>query len=199
VNWATYNLAFFFGPGLPLILGGASGPRATAELLLMPFFFTPSDGGGIDDGVGVPLAAGVFEADSDGLSPCELAATGMVFDTVGEDESLEGDSSLTSDSDPTVARLLGDSFNVTSSDVFDDFRRTVEAVAGCLAEGIVRIAMGGEEDGGRLRCRSQVGESAGLRRREAHHPGRGSEKGRVWAVRDYFCCEYVSGSGDAIE
>jgi hypothetical protein len=165
----------------------------------MPFFFTPSDGGGIDDGVGVPLAAGVFEADSDGLSPCELAATGMVFDTVGEDESLEGDSSFTSDSDPTVARLLGDSFNVTSSDVFDDFRRTVEAVAGCLAAAIVRIAIGGRRTGGRLRCRSQVGERAGLRRREAHHPARGARRVVCGLCGDYLLRVYVTGSGDAIE
>lgn len=87
------------------------------------------------------MATGVLEADSDGLSPCELAATGMVFDVVGDADSFEGDSSLTGESEPNLARLWGDSFKVTMSGVLEDFRRTAEAVAGCLADAMMGIAI----------------------------------------------------------
>jgi len=74
----TYNLAFFLGPGLPRGLGSPSGPNTGPALLFIPFFLTPSVGGGIDDGkgTGVPAAAGVLVFDSEGLSPLELGATG---------------------------------------------------------------------------------------------------------------------------
>lgn len=68
----TYNLAFFFGPGLPLALGVVSDPKAAVELLLTPaFFLIASVGGGIDDetGVSVPFGTGVFGSDSTGASP----------------------------------------------------------------------------------------------------------------------------------
>jgi hypothetical protein len=136
MDWgATYNRAFFLGPGLPLTLGGASGPRATAELLLTPFFFRPSDGGGIDE-LGVPTAAGVLEADSERFPPCELAATAMVSEVAGEAISLKGDSSFTRASDPNLARLLGESLRVTTKGVLEDFRRTDETMAGCFADAI---------------------------------------------------------------
>jgi hypothetical protein len=138
MDLATYNLAFFFGPGLPLTLGGASGPRATAELLLTPFFFTPSDGGGIDE-LGVSTAAGVLDADSDGFPPCELAATAKVSEVAGEATSFKGDSSFTMASAPNLARLLGDSLSVTSRGVLEGFRRTDEAMADCFADA---MAMG---------------------------------------------------------
>ena len=61
---STYNLAFFLGPGFPRGFGRPSGVNATPELLLTPFFLGPSVGGGIDDvGAGVPLAAGVLDAE----------------------------------------------------------------------------------------------------------------------------------------
>jgi hypothetical protein len=87
----TYNLAFFFGPGLPRGFGRPSGVNATAELLFVPFFLGPSVGGGIDDvGAGVPLAIGVFDAEVGGLPPVEPVATGRVFG-VGDNASFEGD------------------------------------------------------------------------------------------------------------
>lgn len=136
---ATYNLAFFFGPGLPLTLGVRSPPKATVELLLTPFFFTPSDGGGIDE-FGVPTAAGVLAADSEGFPPCELATIAMVSEVVGEETSLKGDSSFTRASGSNLASLVGDSLRVTRRGVLEGFRRTEEAVAGDFAE---PMAMGG--------------------------------------------------------
>lgn len=123
----TYSLAFFLGPGFPLTLGAPSAPREAA-LLLTPFFFMPSVGGGIDEGVGVPLAAGVFEADSDG-SP-RAWSTGMVLDVVDEAESFAGDSSLMGDAAANLTRLLGDSLSVTIMEPLDDFRR--EPVGGAM-------------------------------------------------------------------
>jgi len=88
------NLAFFLGPGLPRGFGRPSGVNATAPLFV-PFFLGPSVGGGIDTlGMGVPLATGVFDADGSGLSPFELAVTGRVVE-VADDDSFDGDSSLT--------------------------------------------------------------------------------------------------------
>jgi len=138
----TYNLAFFLGPGLPLTFGAPSGPRATPELLFTPFFFGPSVGGGIDDGAGVLPAAGVFEVDSDGLSPFELSATGRVFDVVDE-ESFNGDSSLMATSEGNFANALGESFKVTINEAFDDLRRAVGVVVGLFVDAIVRIVMRG--------------------------------------------------------
>jgi hypothetical protein len=144
----TYNLAFFLGPGLPLTLGGASGPRATPELLLTPFFLTPSVGGGIDDGPGVPTGAGVLEFDSDGLSPFELVATGGGM-AVADAESFDGDSSLIGGGvDSKVCNALGDSFKVMIMLAFEDFRRAVGVVAGLVDEAIVGLLI--EERGVRM-------------------------------------------------
>jgi hypothetical protein len=80
---------------LPLGFGRPSGVNAGPALLFTPFFLGPSVGGGIDDvGTGVPPATGVFDVDSGGLSLFELAAIGRVFEVVDE-ESFDGDSSLT--------------------------------------------------------------------------------------------------------
>jgi hypothetical protein len=146
-NWdlKTYNRAFFFGPGLPLGLGAPSGPNATPELLLTPFFLIPSVGGGISEGTGVPLATGVLEVDSGGLSPFELAATGSVFEVDDDEESFEGDSSLICSSltwtgaTSKLCRALGDNFKVMIMLALDDFRRAPEAVDGLLEEAIVEL------------------------------------------------------------
>lgn len=74
----------------------------------------------------MPLATGVFELDSGGFSPFELGATGRVFEVVDED-SFEGDSSLTTGFSENLSRTLGDNFNLTIKDVLDDFRRAAEA------------------------------------------------------------------------
>lgn len=120
-NWEPYNLAFFFGPGLPLTLGGASGPSAAA-VLLPPFFLTASVGGGINDGPGVPMGAGVFELDSDGLSPFELVATGGAAGAVvvgavffiGFASSLAGTGTGAGDGvgGENRCKALGDSFSL---------------------------------------------------------------------------------------
>ena len=81
MRWESYSRAFFLGPGLPRTFGGASGPNAAA-VLLFPFFLTASVGGGINDGPGVPMGAGVFGLDSDGVSPFELATTGAAAGAV---------------------------------------------------------------------------------------------------------------------
>jgi hypothetical protein len=126
-------------------IGSPSGPSATAELRFTPFFFTPSVGGGIDEGTGVPLAAGVLEADSAAFSPFELAATGRVFE-VADDESFEGDSSLIG-TGANFLKASGDSFNLTIKEVFVDFRRAGVGVAeGVLyVEAIVRYCDGDDE------------------------------------------------------
>jgi hypothetical protein len=95
----------------------------------------------MDDGTGVPLAAGVLEVDSDLLSPFELAAIGRVFE-VADEESFEGDSSLTGAA-ANFPNASGDSFSLTIMELFDDFRRAIAGVAGAglFAEAIVRIAM----------------------------------------------------------
>lgn len=149
----TYNLAFFFGPGLPLGFGSPSGPSAGPDLFT-PFFLTTSVGGGIEDGTGVPTATGVLVVDSGGLSPFELGATGSVFETVDED-SFDGDSSLTTFSSLTGATAnfwscWGDIFSVTIMLTFDDFRRTPAAAAGDLLGGAIAMCIGGcdEEVGG---------------------------------------------------
>jgi hypothetical protein len=128
MGWATYNLAFFFGPGLPRTLGGASGPRAAAEFLLIPFFLMPSDGGGMDE-LGVPTAAGVLGADSDGFP---LAATATESEVVGEETSLRGDSSFTEASDGNLASFLGVIWRVMMCEPLEDFRRAAEDMTGCF-------------------------------------------------------------------
>jgi len=115
-------------------MGSPSGPNATAELLFTPFFLMISGGGGIDDGMGVPLAAGVFEADSGGLSLFEAAAVTGGFEMVDE-ESFDGDSSLTGASE-NFDNFLGDSLRMMIFDG-DDFRRAVELVESLLGGAIV--------------------------------------------------------------
>jgi hypothetical protein len=135
---------------LPLTLGIASAPKATPEFLFTPFFLTPSVGGGIEEGPGVPLGAGVFEFDSEGFSSFELAATGRVFE-VAEDESFDGDSSLV-EVVLNLCRALGDNFSVTIRFPFDDFRRAPEPVEVLVEEVIEKVAM-------RMRMRMRVGRS----------------------------------------
>lgn len=60
---------------MPLTLGGASGPKAAAPLL--PFFLTPSVGGGIKDGIPPAVeAAGVVCFESDDCSAFMTGAAG---------------------------------------------------------------------------------------------------------------------------
>ena len=138
----TYNLAFFFGPGLPLGLGSPSGPNAGPALLFTPFFLTPSVGGGIDEGTGVPVpvpvAAGVLAFESEAWSPLELDATGGRFEIVDED-SFDGDSSLTSVTGSNFCRALGGRWIVWIKLGFDDFRRPAEAIAGLVDEDISEL------------------------------------------------------------
>ena len=106
------------------------------ELLLTPFFLTPSVGGGIDEGTGVPLATGVLEVESRAFSPFELVATASVFEAV-DDESFDGDSSLTGATTSNLRKALGDNFKVIIMFPFDDFRRGPKPVDGLADEAIV--------------------------------------------------------------
>jgi hypothetical protein len=119
-------------------LGSPSGPNTGPALLFTPFFFIPSVGGGIDEGTGVPAAAGVLAFDSDGLSPFELGAMSCGFEIV-DDDSFEGDSSLTVAAGSNLCRALGDTLKVMIMLPFEDFRRPTEAVAGLLDEAIVEL------------------------------------------------------------
>ncbi len=112
---------------MPLTLGNPSGPNATPELLFTPFFLTPSVGGGIDEGTGVPLGTGVLMFESGKASPLEVDATGRVLGD-GVDEGFAGDSSFTSTA-ANDCRALDDSFNLTILVGFDDFRRALGAAA----------------------------------------------------------------------
>ena len=93
----------------------------------------------------MPLATGVLEVDSGGLSPFELAATGSVFEVDDDEESFEGDSSLICSSltwtgaTSKLCRALGDNFKVMIMLALDDFRRAPEAVDGLLEEAIVEL------------------------------------------------------------
>lgn len=155
------SLAFFLGPGLPLGFGCPSGINAGPALLFTPFFLGPSVGGGIDDvGTGVPLATGVFDVDSGGLSLFELVATGRVFEMVDE-ESFEGDSSLTAGFSSNLGRCLDDTFNLTIKvGLLDDFLRAAEAgvlVMEAIVDDVMKM--------GRKLC---VGERIGLRDAAIH-------------------------------
>jgi len=122
---------------LPLGFGCPSGISAGPALLFTPFFLGPSVGGGIDNvGTGVPLATGVFDADSGGLSPFELAAIGRVFEVVDE-ESFEGDSSLMTGLSANLWRCLGDTFNLTIKADLELFRLAAEAGCGLVTEAVV--------------------------------------------------------------
>lgn len=93
----------------------------------------------------MPLAAGVLEADSAGLSPFELAATGRVFD-VADDESFEGESSLMG-ATVNFLRASDDSCNLMIKEFFVDFRRAGVGVAdvGLFAEAMVSDCVGDDE------------------------------------------------------
>lgn len=90
----------------------------------------------------MPLATGVSDVDSVGLSPFELTAIGCVFEMV-DDESLDGDSSLTGAGGANFCRLVGDSFRVMIILPFEDFRRAPGAEAG-FAEVEAIVELGGE-------------------------------------------------------
>lgn len=127
---------------MPLGFGCPSGINAGPALLFTPFFLGPSvGGGGIDDaGTGVPLATGVFDVDSDGLLPFELVATGRVLEVVDE-ESFEGDSSLTMGFSEDLSKYFGGTLNLTIRvGLLDDFLRAAEA-GGLVMEAIVDDAM----------------------------------------------------------
>ncbi len=130
----TYNLAFFLGPGFPLGLGNPSGPSCGPAHLFTPFFLTPSVGGSISDGTGVPFGTGVLGEDSVGaFSPFELeVVAGIGFERV-DDESFDGDSSLTTSLTSCLTGPAGsnrwssfdDSFKETMRVLLDDFRRVL--------------------------------------------------------------------------
>lgn len=122
--------------------GNPSGPSATVELLFTPFFFTPSVGGGIEDGTGVSPATGVFDLDSEALSPpAGLEAAGVSWTGAAGGESFDGDSSLIVGA-TNVCRALDDSFSVTTRLLFfddDDFLRADEATAGLVDDSMVMV------------------------------------------------------------
>jgi len=90
----------------------------------------------MDEGMGVPLAAGVFEDDSGGLSVFEGAAAAGGFEMVNE-ESFEGDSSLMG-APANFASFSDDSLRMMIFDfTCDDFRRAVELVESLLGGAIV--------------------------------------------------------------
>ena len=129
---------------MPLGFGRPSAVSAAPELLFTSFFLGPSVGGGIDEvGTGVPLATGVFDVDSGGLSPFELVATGRVFDVVDE-ESFDGESSLTMTVSSNLCRSLGDNLSLTIRELFDDFRRAAVAGWGFATDAIVMMGDGGK-------------------------------------------------------
>jgi hypothetical protein len=135
---ATYSFTLFFGPGLPL---GFNNPSAAAELLLIPVFpafLTPSTGGGIAVEVSGPLGAGVFEFDSEALSPGEDVAAGNVFDVV-DDGAFDSGSSLMIGTGAKRTRLLGESFRmmIRLLRLFFGFAAVPEAGDGLLFEPIL--------------------------------------------------------------
>lgn len=75
------NLGFFFGPGLPRILGA---PSSDAADRFAPFF-RPSTGGGIDGVAGFSSAAGVAAVESVAGSPLETPDAAWLADTEGEE------------------------------------------------------------------------------------------------------------------
>jgi len=126
---------------LPRGFGSPSGPNAGPAALFTPFFLGISVGGGISDEFGVPAATGVFELDSDGLSPLELMAAGASGWLGGAiaGTSFDGDSSLTRGTSINLCKVLGDTFNLMIIEPFDDFRRTAEGVEVLVIEAIVML------------------------------------------------------------
>lgn len=95
---------------------------------------------------------GVFDMDSVGLSPLELTAIGCVFEMV-DDESLDGDSSLTREAGANFCNSWGDSFKVMIVVAFEDFRRAPGAALGlAVVEAIVEwgwfVMVDGKEEVG---------------------------------------------------
>jgi len=88
--------------------------------------------------VPVPVAAGVLAFESEGMSPLELDATGGRFEIV-DDDSFDGDSSLTSVTGSNFCRALGGSLIMWIKLAFDDFRRPAVAIAGLVDEDIVEL------------------------------------------------------------
>jgi len=112
---------------------------------LTPFFFTPSVGGSINDGTGVPFGIGVLDVDSVGFSSFELGTTIGTGLEIVDDDSFDGDSSLTTclssaftgAAGSNLCSTLGDTFRVTIMLPFDDFRRALEAVGVLVDEAIM--------------------------------------------------------------
>ena len=108
----TYSLGLFFGPGLPLTLGTPSAVNA-AEPLFIPFFLTPSVGGGIDEGGSGLPAAGSVLVESELLGPSAAGTEPAV--SMADVDSLVVDSSLISfltSSEANLRSFSGDNFKV---------------------------------------------------------------------------------------
>lgn len=145
-------------------IGSPSGPNATAADLFTPFFFTPSVGGGIDDGAGVVSVGTGVLAESDLSSSLELGATGRVLDVDEAGEFFDGDSSfsfsfssLTSSSvtgggeGAKRSSALGERVKVTTRLLpLDDFRRAAE-----IFEGLFECDEAIAEDCWRWGCRQR--------------------------------------------
>jgi hypothetical protein len=96
---------------LPL---GFNSPSIVADVRLMPFlpfFLTPSVGGGIDIEPSATLGAGVLEFDSKIFSLGDDVAATSVFDVVDE-EDFDSGSFLMGTVDGNFERLLGDRWSV---------------------------------------------------------------------------------------
>lgn len=137
----TYNLAFFFGPGLPLGFGNPSGPSATVALLFTAFFFGPSVGGGISVDGRASMATGVLAFGSDLLSPFELTA-GIVLEFEDDGDSF-GDSSLTTTGAGgwNFCKDLGDSLRVTIKLCLVDFLRGADVVVDLFVEAMMVVVL----------------------------------------------------------
>lgn len=108
---------------------------APAADRLTPFFLGPSAGGPIvDEGAGVPLAAGVLGVESEALSALEGAVAWSVALVAGE--SLAGDSSLVEgsgvDSNSALSLLAG-TLSVTTSDDCDELSSILSTLS-CLSD-----------------------------------------------------------------
>lgn len=97
----------------------------------------------------MPTGAGVFEFDSDGLSPFELVAVGGGGILLTGAGSFDGVASLTGlGMGAKVCNALGDSLRVMIMLGFDDFRRAV-GTAGVFVDEAIVILLMVERRGGR--------------------------------------------------
>jgi hypothetical protein len=139
----TYNLAFFLGPGFPLILAVRSLPFAVAAHRFTPFFFGLSVGGPMGVCEGVPLAAGVPGLEGEALSSCKAATTGISLAGAGEaEDSFVGDSSFVQDGSRILrSRLDGTRSVTTAEDLPVDFRRSFSLLGAAvlLVGGILSV------------------------------------------------------------